>query len=66
MSIMLLFFVVIGFLIVIGCGYWVMSGSSLEGGFRVQPPNLRACPQCGATLDPRLDQCPKCSLRVSV
>ena len=66
MQFLLLLFVVLGFLIVMGCGYWVMSGTSLEGSFRIQAQNLRKCPKCGSELDAKLDHCPKCSLRVSV
>lgn len=57
---------VMGLLIIVGCGYWVMSGAAQEWGFRVQAPNLKTCPQCGASLNPNLDHCEKCSLRTSV
>lgn len=66
MSILLTLFVIVGFLVVLACGYWVLSGTALEGSFRIQAPNLKTCPKCGATLDPNSDQCPKCFLRVSV
>lgn len=66
MSLVVLLIVAIGLIIVVGCAYWVLSGTSLEGSFRNKAPNLKTCPQCGTPLDPRLDHCPACSLRTSV
>lgn len=65
-SILMVLVVTVGLVIVIGCAYWVMSGTSLEGNFRNKAPNLKNCPGCGAPLDPKLDHCPHCSLRISV
>ncbi len=65
-TVVLMLVVVVGLAVVVGCGFWVMSGTALEGTFRNKAQNLKACPQCGAMLDSTLDSCPKCSLRVSV
>lgn len=65
-SIMLLLVVIVGLVVVVACGYWVMAGTNAGGTFRTQAPNLTTCPQCGARLDSKLDYCPKCSLRTSV
>lgn len=56
----------IGLVGVVGCAYWVMSGVTTEGTFRVQAPNLNTCPNCGATLDRKLDHCPQCQIRTSI
>ena len=66
MSYAVLLVVAFGLIIVVGCAYWILSGTSLEGSFRNKAPNLKKCPQCGAALDSRLDHCPACSLRTSV
>jgi hypothetical protein len=66
MSILMLLVVIVGLLLVIGCSYWVLSGSSLEGVVRNKAPNLKECPRCGGPLDSQLDHCPRCSLRISV
>jgi hypothetical protein len=65
-SFLMILVILVGLLVVIGCAYWVMSGTSLEGNFRSKAQNLRNCPQCGTPLDSRLDYCPHCSLRISV
>lgn len=65
-SVLMILVIAVGLLVVIGCAYWVMSGTSLEGNFRIQAPNLKNCPQCGAPLDSQLDHCSHCSLRISV
>lgn len=66
MSILMILVILVGLLVIIGCAYWVMSGTSLEGNFRNKAPNLKTCPQCGKPLDAKLDHCPHCSLRISV
>lgn len=65
-SVLLLLVVIVGLVVVVACGYWVMAGTNAGGTFRNQAPNLTTCPQCGARLDSKLDYCPKCSLRTSV
>lgn len=65
-SLLMILVVAAGLLVIVGCAYWVMSGTSLEGAFRNKAPNLKNCPQCGALLDSKLDHCPHCSLRISV
>ena len=65
-SFLMILVILAGLLVILGCAYWVMSGTSLEGNFRSKAPNLRSCPQCGKPLDRQLDYCPHCSLRISV
>lgn len=65
-TVFLIFVVIIGLTVIVGCGYWVLSRTVTEGVFRVHSQSLKTCPQCGTALDTALDHCPKCSLRTSV